>query len=81
MPNNRHVRKATADAASDVCKQGILFYEKRGKKQLFFFHLRKCSGIYFYFRKMRKSVLIMYRSPKIAGSIFWKLFEVFILYA
>ena len=35
----------------------------------------------FTLEKMKKSVLIMCKSSKLVGSTFWKLFEVFILYA
>ena len=60
-----------------------LYFMKKKEVKSRFFSYMECSGIYFYFKKkkLEKSVFIMCESSKLAGSTFWKLFEVFILYA
>ena len=58
----------------------LVFYEKKGKKQVLFIYGNVLEFI-FTLEKLEKSVLIMCKSSKLAGSTFWKLFEVFILYA
>ena len=58
----------------------LVFYGKRRKKQVLFVYGNVLEFI-FTLEKLEKSVLIMCKSSKLAGSKFWKLFEVFILYA
>ena len=58
----------------------ILFYGKKGEKQFLFIYGNVLEFI-FTLEKMKKSVFIMCKSSKLIGSTFWKLFEVFILYA
>ena len=56
------------------------FMEKRVKKQFLFIYGNVLEFI-FTLEKMKNSVFIMCNSSKLVGSTFWKLFEVFKLYA
>ena len=57
----------------------LYFMKKKGKNQVLLIYGNVLEFI-FTLEKLDKSVLIMCKSSKLAGSTFWKLFEVFILY-
>ena len=61
----------------------ILWKKKKKSKKQFLFTYGNVLEIILLQKKNeeKKLVLIMYKSSKLADSTFWKLFEIFILYA
>ena len=57
-----------------------LYFMKKGKTQVLFIYGNVLEFM-FTLEKLEESVLIMCKSSKLAGSTFWKLSKVFILYA
>ena len=69
-----------AVAAPELCKHVLVFNGKKGKKSVLFIY-GNVLEFSFTLEKLEKSACIMCKSSRLAGSTFWKLFAVFILYA